>query len=122
MFLLYHLLAKELQRKDCWKQYLDYEWSLIKRERSKCRIDFLKKCIQTDIIPAFLKFRVPHNGCFEPAVVHNFQQRLLKGELNKANVTLYEHERKVNDTREKLRQILCHTLIASGFLYSRMTV
>ena len=37
-------------------------------------------------------------------------------------MTLYEHERKVNDTHEKLRQILCHTLITSVVLYSRMTV
>ena len=64
MFLPHGPLAKELQRKDCWKQYLDYEQSLIKRERNKCWIDFLKKCIKTDIIPAFLKFRVPNNDCF----------------------------------------------------------
>ena len=44
------------------------------------------------------------------------------GEVNKANVALYEHEQKVNDTREKLRQILCDTLSASVVLYSRMTV
>ena len=37
-------------------------------------------------------------------------------------MTLYEHERKVNDTREKLRQILRHTLIALVVLYSRTTV
>ena len=122
MFLPYHLLTKELQRKDCWKQYLDYERSLIKREINKCRIDFLEKSIQTNIIPAFLKFRVPNNGCFEPTVVHNFQRRLLKGELNKVNVTSDEHKQKVNDTGEKLRQMLCHTLIASVVLYSRMTV
>ena len=81
-------MAKELERKDCWKQYLDYKQSLIKREINKCRIDFLKKCIQTDIIPAFFKFRVPNNSCFETTVVQNFQRRLLKGELNKVNVTL----------------------------------
>ena len=85
-------------------------------------MDFLKKCIQTDIILAFHKFRVPNNDCFKPTVVHNFQRRLLKGELSKANVTLYEHEQKVNDTREKLRQILCHTLIASVVLYSGLTL
>ena len=37
-------------------------------------------------------------------------------------MTLYEHEWKVNDTREKLRQILGHTLIASVVLYSIMKV
>ena len=105
MFLCYRLLAKELQGKDCWKQYLDYERSLIKREINKCWIDFFKKCIQTDIIPAFLKFRVPDNGSFQPTVAHNFQRRILKRELNKANATLYEHEQKVNDTHEILRQI-----------------
>ena len=122
MFPPYHLLAKELRRKDCCKQYLDYKRSFIKRERNKCQIDIFKKCIQTDIVPAFLKFRVPNNGSFEPTVVHNFQRRILKGELNKANVALYEHKKKVNDTHEKLRQILSHTLITSVGLYSRMTV
>lgn len=42
MFLPYRFLAKELHRKDCWKQYLNYERSRIERERSKCQIDFLK--------------------------------------------------------------------------------
>ena len=37
-------------------------------------------------------------------------------------MTLYEHGRKVNDTSEKLRRILHHTLITSVVLYSRMTV
>ena len=37
-------------------------------------------------------------------------------------MALYEHKKKVNDTHEKLRQILSHTLITSVGLYSRMTV
>ena len=30
-----------------------------------------------DIIPRFLRFRVPENSCFETTVVHNFQEKLL---------------------------------------------
>ena len=37
-------------------------------------------------------------------------------------MTLDEHKQKVNDAGEKLRQMLCHALIASVVLYSRMTV
>ena len=55
MFLPYRPLAKELQRKDWWKQYLDYERSLIKRKRTKCRIDFL---CHTLIVSAVLYSRM----------------------------------------------------------------
>ena len=53
--------------------------------------------IRMDIIPTILKFKIRNNGCFEPTVLHNFQRRLLKGELMKARQTLYEHEQKVSD-------------------------
>ena len=86
MLLPYRLLAKELNRQGYLKEYLDYERARIKRERNKCRIEFLEQCIRNDIIPTFLKFRVPNNGCFEPTVVHNFQRKLLKGEIKTAKI------------------------------------
>ena len=66
MFLPNRHLEKELQRNSYWKQYLEYIRSLIKRERNKCRINFIEAFIRTDIIRTFLKFRIAYNGCFEP--------------------------------------------------------
>ena len=92
-----------------------------KRERSLCRIDFLEKCWQADIIPKFLKFRVPNNGCFEPTTVHNFQRRLLKNELAKAKSTLKEHKKSVNSKRSKLNRTINGTLLPSVILYTRIS-
>ena len=121
MFLPLRLLAKVLQRTECWKFYLEYDRILQKRERSLCRIDFLEKCWQADIIPKFLKFRVPNNGCFEPTTVHNFQRRLLKNELAKARSTLKEHEKYVNSKRSKLSRTINKTLLPSVILYTRIS-
>ena len=121
MFLPYRLLAIVLQRTECWKSFLEYDRILQKRERTLCRIDFLEKCWQADIIPKFLKFRVPNNGCFEPTTVHNFQRRLLKNELAKARSTLKEHEKSVNNKRSKLNRTVDEILLPSIVLYTRIS-
>ena len=71
MFLRYRHLAISLKRIDCWKQCLHYERYLLKRENCKCRIQFVENC-RSAVIPKFLNFRIPNNGCFEPTAVHNF--------------------------------------------------
>ena len=50
---------------------------------SKLRLPkkFLGDCLTNDLIPGFLQFRVPENGCFEETIVHIFQRRLLHKEL-----------------------------------------
>ena len=63
MFLSFRLLAKVLQRTECWKFYLEYDRILQKIERSLCRIDFLEKCWQADIIPKFPPFTIFKEGC-----------------------------------------------------------
>ena len=118
MFLPFRLLEKVLQRIECWKFYLEYDRILQKRERSLRRIDFLEKCWQAEIIPKFLKFRVPNNGCFEPTTVHNF---LLKNELAKARGTLKEYEKSVNSKRSKLNRTINETLLPSVILYTRIS-
>ena len=118
----YRLMAKEFQRLGYWKSYLDYERSLVKRERTICRIQFLKSCMEADIIPSFLRFRVPNNGCFEPTVVHNFQRRLLKGELNKAGVTLENHVKKINEMRDILKETVDQRFIPSIVVFTRIAV
>lgn len=74
MFILpYKLLTIELKRSNCWKQYIIYERHLSKLENNKLRIKFLETCKRSDIVPKFLKFRIPSNGCFRDETVHKFQ-------------------------------------------------
>ena len=122
MFLPYHLLAISLKRTECWKPYLDYERSLMKHENCKCCIQFIGSCRSTDVIPKFLKFRIPNNGCFEPTAVHNFQRKLVKQELFKAKKTLGEHELKVKERRDIFKGFLPQKLLPSVLLFTRVTV
>ena len=45
------------------------------------RKKLLENCLKNDVIPSSLNFRVPENGCFERALVQNFQLRFLRTEL-----------------------------------------
>ena len=63
MFLPLRLLAIELQRSSCVKQYNNYLRAINKLQVNSLRIKFLENCKQANIIPHFLKFRVPTNGC-----------------------------------------------------------
>ena len=49
------------------------------------RLKFLRKCLKNDLIPDFLKFKVPENGFFSDQAVHNFQLKLLRTETSRAN-------------------------------------
>ena len=122
MFLPYRFLAISLKRTQCWKPYLDYERSLMKRENCKCRIQFIENCRSTDVIPKFLKFRIPNNGCSEPTAVHNFQRKLLKQELFKAKKALAEHELKVKERKDILKGFLPRKLLPSVLLFTSVTV
>ena len=120
MFLPYRLLAKSLQSVDLWKQFLDYQKALVKQVNNLLRISFIEECRKADIIPRFLRFRVPNNGCFEPTTVHNFQLRLLKQELNKAVSTKTLHTQTVGEKRTALKNNLPPKLIPSVILFSRI--
>ena len=58
------LLGLVLKRKLTWKLVLDYLKHFIKFNSSFLRIKLLKKCLDNDIIPDVLRFRVPDNGVF----------------------------------------------------------
>ena len=100
MILPYRLLAKELQRSCCWKQYLQYQKALCKVECNSLRIKFLENCKRADVIPKFLKFRIPNNGCFDDNSIHNFQKQLLNKELQRAKTDFQA----LNTTLEEKRQ------------------
>ena len=84
MFLAARLLALELKRSGCFKQFLQYQKTICKVEIGNLRVKFFENCKKADIIPKFLKFRIPNNGCFEEKTVHEFQVQLLKKEILKA--------------------------------------
>ena len=84
MFLPHRLLAKELHRRNCWKNFLKYQKAHGKHRKNSLRIKFLEKCKQSDIIPRFLRRRIPTNGCFDDKTVREFQHKLLRKEIIKA--------------------------------------
>ena len=71
------LFRMVLKRKLTWKLVLDFLKHFKKFNSSFLRIKFLRKCLDNDIIPDFLRFRVPDNGVFfSDQAVHSFQLRL----------------------------------------------
>ena len=62
MLLPYRLLALELQRSSCWKQFLHYQKSLCKAETNSLRIKFLENCKRSDIIPRISYIEKFHNA------------------------------------------------------------
>ena len=54
------------------------------------RAKFLCKCVEFNLIPNFLRFRVPNNGVFNDVAVNNFQRRLLKNEVSRTHRMMKE--------------------------------
>ena len=62
------------------------------------RIEFLKQCLNNDIISDFLRFRAPKIEIFTEQAVHSFQLKLLEQEINR-------RRKAVKCSRKNLRQI-----------------
>ena len=84
-----------------------------KREQTFERIKFITKCRTADIIPRFLRFRIPENGCFEPTMVHNFQRKLLNQELKRAKDQLCLHNESIDRVRKEVRESVPSNYIPS---------
>ena len=80
---------------------------------------FLENCLRNDVLPSFLKFRVPENGCFERTLVHNFQLRLLRRELTETIKQLSPKEDNLKVTRAAFSSRLIETLRESACFYTR---
>ena len=122
MFLPLRLLALCLLESSCMKLYLNYQRARIKQVNNLLRIDFIENCKQADIVPRFLRFRIPNNGCFEPSVVQNFQRRLLKQELSKARQLAENHKASVYEHLTKLRDAVNEKWLPSILLHIRYAV
>ena len=62
----------------------DYASIYVKFVNCHQRVKFLRVCPENDIIPDFLRFRVPENGVFLNQAVHSFQTKFLRTEVNMA--------------------------------------
>ena len=120
MILPLRLLAIELNRNDCWKTYLQYQSALEKVENNNLRLKFIDSCIKSDVIPRFLRFRVPRNGCFDDDSVHTFQKGLLRKELYRAREDLKFARAKLETRRDAIKNNVPEKLLPSVALHSRI--
>ena len=65
MLLPWNYVEITLKKNSCFKDYLVYKRTIDKVDKCSERIKFLDKCRDSDIIPKFLNFRIPHNRCFD---------------------------------------------------------
>ena len=68
------------------------------------RIEFLKQCLDNDVIPDLLRFRAPKNKIFSEQAVHNFQFEPLKQEINSAKKGRKVFKEKFETDRSNFRE------------------
>jgi len=120
MFLPFRLLALELKRSNCDKDFYRYLRTVRKAERNSLRIKFLQNCKQADIVPHFLKFRVPNNGCFDDQSIKQFQQKLLHKEIVKAREDQKSRISELSEQRNTIKQNAPIKTIPSIVLFTRL--
>ena len=103
-FLPRRLLVLQLQRSDCWKEFLQYEKHIKKLENNRLRLKYLESCKHADIIPRFLNFRIPNNGCFDKKSIHDFQCTLLRKEIISAKENHVKLSNRLDEKRKELQQ------------------
>ena len=79
----------------------------------KYRLDFLKNCNNNEIIPDFLRFRIPKNEVFSGQAVHSFQLKLLRKEISHAEQGCRLFEEKFGDDRGIFRKKIEKKLLPS---------
>ena len=92
---------------------------LLKVQVSVHRLKFLRKCLKNDIIPDFLKFRVPDNGVFWNQAVNNFQLKLLRSEISRANEDMNRYEEMLMKARSLVQKKVDEQWWASIFRFVR---
>ena len=120
MFLPNKLFSMELHRNGWWKIYVRYRSSLQKLEMNSLRLKFLENCNKADIIPRFLKFRVPNNGCFHDRTVRDFQLKLLRKEIVTAKSDVKHSMEKVTNNRKEIQHNISYKCLPSIVLHTRM--
>ena len=130
MLLPRRLLANILKRKNVWKCFLNYENLIQKIVKCDLRTQYLQNCKKADIIPKFLKFRIPNNGCFDDDAVHKFQKNLLQKEISKSKEKLKLLNTQIDNNLSSIRDnvpseyfhsILFHIRFSRKKLKSKIT-
>ena len=98
------ILIWTLKNKLIWKLFCDYASIYVKFINCHQRVKFLRVCLENDIIPDFLRFRVPKNGVFLNQAVHSFQTKLLRTEINKARTDEKNVEVKLERARSAVQR------------------
>ena len=86
------------------------------------RLKYINECVKADIVPRFLKFRVPDNGCFDDNTVHEFQIKLLRKELVRARNDRTSAETKLDERRKLLKNAVPDNLLVSVAFHSRIHI
>ena len=89
------------------KTVLNHEKHLNSFNNSQFCLNFLRKCLDTDIIPNVLRFRVPKNGVFSDQAVHSFQIKLFRTEMGRAK----EERGRAAEGFGKVRDIVRRTIV-----------
>ena len=112
-----------MKRSNCYKLYLDYLKTLKKVTSCNHRIEFLKHCLNNDIIPDFLRFRSPENEIFSEQSVHSFQLKLLKQEIKRAEKGRKVFKERLETDRSNFRENVRPELMPSvvGSIRREMT-
>ena len=119
MFLPYRLMAIELKRLDSWKNFLHYQKAACKQEINRCRIRFLENCKKSELIPRFLRFRIPNKDSFDDKSVREFQRKLLAQELVKAKQHQKSVAKRVDEKRNAIKSSCTGKMLPSVALYIR---
>ena len=88
--------------------------------KNTLRIHFIESCVKADIIPRFLKFRVPNNGVFNDKAVFEFQKRLIRKELYRSKQDLKMTEDKLEKKRQLVKSYVPNKLLPSVAMHSRL--
>ena len=110
-----------MKRSNRWKFFQHYQKSLCKLEINQCRIKFLENCKKSELIPRFLRFRIPNKECFNEKSVHEFQRKLLSQELIRARENQKLVQDRVNKKRDSLKAAVPEKLLPSIAVFVRVT-
>ena len=120
MLLPYRLLTCELARNDCTNIVMQYRKALEKQEKNCLRVKFLSSCLKADVVPRFLKFRIPNNGTFDNKSVLEFQLNLLRKELYGAKTDLETSNGKLETKRSVVKERIGEAILPSVALHTRL--
>ena len=91
---------------------------LIKIEKNSIRVKFLSSCYKADIIPRFLRFRVPNNGMLDRKSVFEFQKGLLRKELHRAKELQLVLNNKLGEKRGEIHKTVHEKVLPSVAFHS----